>query len=149
MTTPLAYDKFIGWYPEFEDVPKGAVERQLDLSNMTLSVNAWGKWWTQACGLFTAHYLAIRFNLSEALATNGVRSATSSVGVVTNKSATTSGITEGVEVSGLVRSEDPIMADFSRTSYGLEYLSLMHMAIPAGNVIFSPSASAVAGIRRF
>lgn len=149
MITPLAYDKFIEWYPEFEDVPKGAVERQLDLSNMTLSENAWGKWWNQACGLFTAHYLAVRYNISEALHANGVRSATSSVGVTTNKSANTNGISEGVAVSGLVTGTDPLEADFGRTSYGLEYLSLMEMVIPAGNVIFSPSASAVAGIRRF
>lgn len=147
--TPLAYDMFIEWYPEFEDVPSGAVTRQLDLSNMTLSEHAWGKWWNQACGLFTAHYLAIRYNISDALHANGIRSATASVGVTTNKSATTSGITEGSAVSGLITGDNPIGADFGRTSYGLEYLSLMDMIIPSGNVIFSPSASAVAGIRRF
>lgn len=143
----LDYAQFLEWFPEFEDVPQGAVQRQLDLSNMTLSPSAWGKWWEQAVGLYSAHYLAIRFKLSEALNRHGMRSPTASVGTTTNKSANTNGISEGTAVSGLVTGDDPINADFGRTSYGLEYLSLMEIAIPPGLVVYSPSAAAVAGIR--
>lgn len=146
-TTPLSYDDFISWYPEFSELVQGAVERQLDLSNMTLSEPAWGKWWKQACGLFTAHYLAVRFDISQATYDNGVRPATSSIGVVTNKSANTNGLSEGSAVSQLVTSGNPIEADFARTSYGLEYLSLLHMVVPAGNIILSGDASASAGRR--
>lgn len=148
MSAPLTLTTFRGWYPEFDDVPDGSVDRQLALANMTLSPSAWGKWLEQALGLFTAHYLAVRFNISAALQDNGVRSPTSSIGTVTNKSATTSGISEGSANSALVTGDDPLAADFARTEYGLEYLSLMEMVIPAGGVLYSPSTAA-AGRRRF
>lgn len=143
--TPLTYDEFKAWYPEFADVPQGAVENQLDLSNMTLAYSAWGKWWRQAVGLFTAHYLALRFDISNGLAANGVKSPLGTIGVVTNKSANTSSLSEGSTVSGLVTSSDPIEADFGRTEYGLRYLSLLEMVVPTGNIIKSPDASEAIG----
>ena len=146
---PTDYASFIGRYPEFSGIPQAAVEDQLEFSAMTLAPAAWGKWWLRACWLFTAHYLAVRFNISAALFANGMRSPTASIGTVTSKSANTSGISEGSVTSGLVTSDNAIDADFGRTEYGLQYLSLLDMVIPPGHVVFSPSAAAVAGRSRF
>jgi len=141
MQTPLSYDGFVSWYPEFlfpEPSKVAAVQRQLELASMTLSSSAWGTWWQHACALYSAHYLALRFDISRALGDLGLKSATKSVGTTINKSANVSGISEGVAVSQLVTSNNPLEADFARTSYGLEYLSLMQRVIPPGRVICSP-----------
>ena len=143
MNSALTYTQFVDWFPEFEELPQNAVERQIDLSTTTLEPSVWGKWYEHAVCLFTAHYLAVRFNITNALFKHNIRSATNSIGTTNNRSATTSGITEGVALSGLVTSTNPIDADFARTSYGLEYLSLLNTVIPPGAVVYSPSAAAV------
>lgn len=148
MSSPVTYEEFIEGFPEFADIAEGAVKRQLDLSNMTLSRPAWGKWWRHAVELFTAHYLALRFNLAAALVENGMRSPTA-VGITTSQSANTTGLSESSTLNGLATSADAIEADFARTTYGLEYLSLLKMVVSPTSVVYSPSAASVAGIRRF
>lgn len=144
----LTYDLFIDAYPEFGDVPQSAIERQIDLSNLTLLESAWGKWYSHALMLFTAHYLAVRYNISAKLAELGLRSPVSSIGTVTNKSANTSGLSEGSATSQLITSANPIEADLARTEYGLEYLHLLKIVIPPGRVVYSPSSALSAGGRR-
>lgn len=140
----VTYEQFIADFPEFSEVPQGAVNRQLAMSNM-LSRPVWTKWWSQAVELFCAHYLAIRFKIGSALSANGLNDPFNAANVTTNKSVNTGGISEGNAPSALLTGDDPINVDFARTEYGLEYLSLMRMVVAPGNVIYSPMAASVAG----
>lgn len=144
LSPPLLLADFRTFYPEFVDVPDTAVQFQLDIANELLNPRAWGKFFIAAVALWTAHYLALKYNISQALSDNGMR-ATGDVGVVTNKSATTNGLTEGSSVSGLVTGDDPFTADFARTNYGLQYLSLMELIVPPGFLVYSPSTALVNG----
>lgn len=139
----VAYEQFIEDFPEFSQVPAGAVNRQLAMSN-TLSRSAWGRWWTFAVELFTAHYLAVRFKITSAINENGLNNPYDAANVTTNKSANTNGISEGNAPSQLLTGENPITADLARTEYGLEYLSLMNMVVAPGNIVYSPMAAAAA-----
>ena len=142
MNEPLSYTEFIQAFPEFANLAEPTVKFRLDFSNAWLSPGVWGKLWNHACGLVTAHYLFLRYNVTEGLAESGVMSPTSAIGVATNISANTSGLSQGMTVSGLVSSDNPVDADFARTEYGLEFLNLLYTMVPAGSVVYSPDTSA-------
>ena len=136
--TPLTYSDFIGEYPEFTSVAQAAVERRLLTTSNYLSEDAWGAFWLEAAFLFTAHKLALRFNISAAVFAAGMRSANSSIKTVTSQSASPDTLSESSVVSELVTSSDPFKADLARTSYGLEFLALMNTVISPANVVVSP-----------
>ena len=139
---PLTYTTFLEWFPEFSDVPTNVGEFRLSLSNDFLQSSVWGKLYQRACALLTAHYLYLRYNISDALNENGLRSPASTIGITTNKSANTNGLSEGSVTNSMITSDNPVVADLARTEYGLEFLDLLYTWVPAGNVVFSPDSSA-------
>ena len=139
---PLTYTTFLEWFPEFSDVPTNVGEFRLSLSNDFLQSSVWGKLYQQASALLTAHYLFLKYNISEGLTENGMRSPASTIGITTNKSANTSGLSEGSVTNSMITSDNPIVADLARTEYGLEFLNLLYTWIPACDIVFSPDASA-------
>lgn len=143
---PLTYEKFIEDFPEFKELPESAVQFQIDMSIAYLCRGAWDpRWYVFALELITAHYLAVRYNIGLGLIENGVRPPTAAIAIATSKSASTNGLSEGSTVNGLVNSGNPLLADFGRTGYGLQYLSLLEIAVPAGSVVYSPDSSQTVG----
>lgn len=138
----LTYTTFLEWFPEFSGVPTSMGEFRLELSNDFLQPSVWGKLYQRACALLTAHYLYMRYNVSDAVAENGMRSPASTIGFTTNKSANTSGLSEGSVTNAMITSDNPILADLARSEYGLEFLNLLYTWIPACGTVFSPDASA-------
>lgn len=134
------YDTFISDYLEFADLPPAAVNRQLRQSVLMLNLAAWGKWYEMAQGLWTAHYLALEYDISAKCAELGLRSPFD-VGTANNQSASTSSASIGFVTSAMLSSDDPIIADFARTRYGMQYLNLLYTVIPAGVVVCSQDTS--------
>ncbi len=143
----VTYDVFIADYPEFAGLPQRPVERKLELANMTLNKGVWGPWFEQAVELWTAHYLAVRYNIEDGAAEEGIKPPTGVAIVATNYSANTGGLSEGGTPSALLTSDDPLTVDMARTEYGLEYLALLKLIIPPGGIVYSPSVAATAGRR--
>lgn len=63
-----------------------------------------------------------------------------SSGITTSKSASNASLSESTELNAFVRSDNPLWADFGRTNYGLEYLSLLEETLPYSKVVYSRSA---------
>lgn len=135
------YDTFIVDYPEFADLPPAAVNRQLRQSVLMLNPGAWGKWYEMAQGEWTAHYLALEYDIAEKCKELGMRSPYD-VGTVNNQAASTSSVSIGTTTSAMLTGDDPILADFGRTTYGMKYLNMLYTVIPAGSVVYSPDTSA-------
>jgi len=135
------YDTWLADYPEFAEVPPAAVARQLRQSLLMLNPAAWGKWYETAQGDWTAHHVALEYNIAGKCAELGMRSPYD-VGVMHTQTASTNSLTVGYTPPALATGDDPIAAGFARTSYGLRYLQLLHTVVPAGGVVFSPDTSA-------
>lgn len=129
---------FLSIYPEFSQVPQCAVEGVGNHEDMVLSDTAWGDLRQHALFLRTAHRLAVRYNIGKNYRANGLNNGANS-GIVTSKSASNSSLSESTELNAFVRSENPIWADFGRTTYGLEYLSLLEENMPESKVVYSRS----------
>ena len=138
---PYTREDFIAEYPEFTDVPAPLVDRQFKHSALMLNSGVWGRWYTMAQGLRVAHYLALSHDISGKCSELGMRSPYD-VGTANSKSASTSSLSVSTTVSAMLSSDDPIVADFARTTYGMQYLNLLHTVIPAGLVVYSPDTSA-------
>lgn len=134
------YDTFIADYPEFASLPPAAVNRQLRQSVLMLSLGAWGKWYEMAQGEWCAHYLALEYDISAKCEELGLRSPYD-VGTANNQSASTSSASIGFVTSAMLSGDDPILADFGRTVYGMKYLNLLYTVIPAGAVVYSLDTS--------
>ena len=142
----IAYNQFIEHYPEFSESPGGipprpAVEHQLKRGNITLSRREWGENWPFAVELWTAHYLALRFNIKPGLMANGLRSLDSVIGVSQSISASSSSLSKSQTTPAMIGSQNPFYADMARTEYGLEFLSLLRTAISPGQIVESPDTS--------
>ncbi len=142
----ISVDDFLASYPEFADVPVSAIERQLKAACLMLSPCAWGKWLPLATELWVAHYLALSFDISGKQTELGMRSAYG-VGVGNSMSASTSSLSISSTTPAFLTGDDPILADMGRTTYGLEWLSLLYTVIPPGMIVHSPDTSLVAGRR--
>lgn len=134
------YETFIADYPGFADLPPAAVTRQLRQSVLMLNPGAWGKWYEIAQGEWTAHYLALEYDIAGKCAELGMRSPYD-VGTVNNQAASTNSVSLGTTTSAMLTGDDPILADFGRTTYGMKYLNLLYTLIPAGAVVYSPDTS--------
>lgn len=134
----MAYniDLFLQIYPEFSDVPQAAVEYELGLANRLLSDYSWGEYRNDALYLRAAHYLGVKFNIGLALKTRGMNGTSSAL--TTSMAASNASLSKGSALNAFVTSENPIWADFGRTTYGLEYLSLQAQCMEYGKVIKSP-----------
>lgn len=128
---------FIIAYPEFASINSEAIQMIACREDTILSDTAWGKLRRHALFLRVAHRLALRFSIGKQYTTNGLRNGASSA-ITTSKSASNASLSESSELNAFSRSENPIWADFGRTAYGLEYLSLLEENMPYGEVITSP-----------
>ena len=138
------YDTWFKRYPEFDIVPQAAAEAQLEDALLMLSPTAWGKYYDRAQALWTAHYLALRFDVSKRCKELGMRSPYD-VGTATSMNASTGSLAVTKSTSALLTGDDPILSDFARTLYGLEYLDLLYTVIPAGGIVYSPDTSDTEG----
>jgi len=120
---------FLAEFPEFANVAPTAVDRRLAQSAIALNPGRLGMWYDDLCFLWSAHYLYLRFDIGSGLDTNGLNEQENQ-GVTTSQSASTNGLASSTSVSALVSSDNAINADFSRTQYGLEFLSLLRQALP-------------------
>lgn len=134
------YETFIADYPGFADLPLAAVTRQLRQSVLMLNPGVWGKWYEIAQGEWTAHYLALEYDIAGKCAALGMRSPYD-VGTVNNQAASTNSVSLGTTTSAMLTGDDPILADFGRTTYGMKYLNLLYTVVPAGAVVYSPDTS--------
>jgi len=139
----MSYDckAFIAEYPEFgAPLPETAVERQLRQSALMLNPGAWGKWIEMARGLWTAHYLALEYDISAKILELGKHSPYD-LGQTINMVANTNGLTQGKAPSLMLTGDNPLLADFGRTDYGLRYLNLLYTVVAPGDVVYSPDTS--------
>lgn len=148
MLPPLDYTTFIEWFPEFSGLPSPPVKFRLELSNDFLDPCVWSKFYQRASALLTAHYLSLRYDISDGLQENGIKAPSSSVGFVNQKTANTNGLSEGSVTNAMVTGDDPFLADLSRTGYGLEFLSLLELWIPAGMVVYSKDTSSALRVKQ-
>lgn len=129
---------FLTEYPEFMQVNQCAVLKIGDREDGIVSDTSFGDLREHAVFLRTAHRLALRFNIGKQYKINGMRNGASS-GITTSKSASNSSLSESTELNAFVRSDNPLWADFGRTTYGLEYLSLLEETLPESKVVYSRS----------
>ena len=128
-------------YPEFGDLQDNAIKLQLGQSKIMLSSTVWGKYFQMAQGLWCAHYLALDWDITGNCAELGKKSPYD-VGTANNQTASTNSLSIGLVTSAMLSGDDPILADFGRTRYGMRYLNLLYTVIPAGAVVYSPDTSA-------
>lgn len=119
---------FLAEYPEFSGVAPQAVVRRITQALATLNRGKLGIYYEDAVYLWTAHYLFLRFDIGAGLDENGMQSQENE-GVITSQSANTTGLSSSSSVSALTSSDNPVEADFSRTKYGMEYLSLLRQTV--------------------
>ena len=120
---------FLAEFPEFANVALTAVDRRLTQSTIALNSGKLGMWYEDLCFLWSAHYLYLRFDIGSGLDANGMNDQENQ-GVTNSQSASTSGLSSSSSVTALVSGENVINADFARTQYGLEFLSLLRQALP-------------------
>lgn len=134
--------EFLCMYPEFEGLQQAAVNGVGQREDSIVSDHAFGDLRQHAVFLRTAHRLALRFNIGKQYGLKGLRNG-ATTGITTSKSASNSSLSESTELNAFVRSDNPLWADFGRTEYGLEYLSLLEETLPQSQVVYSPRVSDV------
>ena len=135
-------NKFLAEYPEFAEITQTAVTATGQREDDIVSDHAFGNLREHAVFLRTAHRLALRFNIGAIYSKKGLRNGASSA-ITTSKSASNASLSESSELNAFVRSDNPIWADFGRTAYGLEYLSLLEETMLHSQVVYSPRVSDV------
>ena len=125
----VTVEAFRAAFPEFADVPDAAVAGALETASLLWSPGRLGKFWERIVMLS----LAVRFNIGRALNAAGMKGA--EAGVVNSQSASTSSLSVTNANNGMVTGTDPFLADYARTSYGLELLSLLELIMPHGYVV--------------
>ena len=133
-----AYSDFIAAYPEFAGVPEAQGKRQLGLGVKLWSPGVVGNFHDEMVYLWTAHYLALRFNIADGLESSGVNPEMTGSGTVSSMSASVGSLSITNANSAMVSSDNAFEADMSRTRYGLEFLSLLDMVVGPGRVVISP-----------
>lgn len=140
--TPLDYETFVKWFPEFKTIDQGAAEFALEWANDMLPVKVWKCNWRRAAALYTAHMLYLRFLVTDqAAAEAGVRPGTAMLGAGSSVSVSTTSMSESKTATALMNSASPTEADLGRTEYGLQLLALIEAVIPVSRVVYSPDAS--------
>lgn len=138
------FDVMTFWheYPEFNSIEQAAVTAAGNREDSIVSDTAFGDLREHAVFLRTAHRLALRFNIGKQYGVKGLRNGANS-GITTSKSASNSSLSESTELNAFVRSDNPLWADFGRTLYGMEYLSMLEENLPVSQVVTSPRVSDV------
>lgn len=136
MSSDFDINVFLTMYPEFVQVDKCAIEAVGTREDMIVSDSSWGELRQHALFLRIAHRLALRFNIGKQYKRYGMRDSANS-GMVTSKSASNSSLSESSQLNAFAQSDNPIWADFGRTAYGLEYLSLLEENMVESQVVYS------------
>ena len=137
----VTYAEFIEDYPEFGSVPEKAINKRILLASQVLSSGALKEFYNEAVELLTAHWLCLRYNISSSMRDNGINPSLTNSGTVNSVSASSGSLSESYSHNSLMSSDDATTADWARTEYGLELLSLIDLVIPAGYVVYSGPAT--------
>lgn len=132
-------ETFLRDYPEFATLETAAA-RKLEQSKLMLAAGTWGRWHEMAQGLWTAHYLALSYDVTAGCRGLGRRNPYE-MGGISSMSAGPGSLSVTRSVSGLQTGTDPLKADYARTTYGLELLQLLQMVMPLCGVVLSADAS--------
>lgn len=135
----FVYEDFIAAFPEFSQIPESAVKYRGNFADRLIHPTNWGDFRTDAVFLFTAHCLAIEYNITAALKEFGKSTGVLNSGMVTSMSASNASLSQSFATNALVTSDNPLYADLGRTIYGLRYLELMEMTMAYGYVVISPN----------
>ena len=125
-------DRFWQSYREFRSIAFDNVLMWGTYSVSLLNMDNWGRFYQQAVALLTAHQLAKVFQVD--YDGDGMRDQ-ASTGIVTNKSANTSGMSEANSVSALLTGDDAFAADLAQTQYGLQLLALIKVVMPIASLV--------------
>jgi len=135
MTT---FASFIARFPEFGAIKvtapvtvESVCQIALDDADAFLSNTAFGPLRDKAVCLVAAHRTALRYDVSS----GGVISQ-NTPGVATSLTADTGSLSQVTSVSAMVIGKDPFKADYARTSYGLEFLSMVDVSMAGGNAVY-------------
>jgi hypothetical protein len=126
---------FLSRYPEFASINSdpavvtAMVENELDSADNMLSDTAFGKARNLAASLVVAHRLAVRFPSDDSVRNPNLP------GVLAGQGASTGGANQQLAHSSMVTSASPIKADYSRTNYGLQYLSLIQRSVCPAQIV--------------
>lgn len=121
-------------YPEFSNINPDptavttVVGYFLTDADNFISDSAFGALRDKAVGLLAAHRLALKFPLTGVTNQN-------IPGVINSQGASTSGLNISVATSALVTGDVAYRADYARTNYGLELLTLMDAAIAPARTV--------------
>lgn len=133
----VSYATFIARYPEFAAVipPTGTTVADIIGVHIAdaeayVSDSAFGALRDKAVCLVAAHRAALR-HMTQLAGMNGQNAP----GVATSVSAEVGGMSVVNTVSQMVSSPQSIRADFARTNYGLEYLSLVDVCVAGGKAV--------------
>lgn len=133
----LSYSDFIDIFPEFSGVSQNAIERQIRISTGLLNKDALGEFYQDCIGLLSAHYLCLRYNISSEMSKNGINQSMMNSGLINSVSASSGSLSESYSHNSLISGDDPTTADWSRTEYGLQLLSIIGMQIDPCSVVYS------------
>lgn len=129
---------FICNYPEFANISLRVIENAGLISYELLEKRQsyWKKLYWHALDLYTAHCLAVRYNIQGPAQENGINNPMGT-GAVTSYSASTSSLSLSNATNSLETSGDPVTLFLSKTLYGLQFLELVYLLFPAGDVVLS------------
>ena len=131
-------------YPEFDAINANPAQVTVIVGIFLADADAFtsdcafGTLRDKAVGLLTAHRLALKFPLTGVINQN-------IPGVINSQGASTSGLNIGVATSGMVTGDVPYRADYARTNYGLELLTLIDAAVAPAAVAGQGNADAQGG----
>lgn len=125
-------DRFWQSYGEFRGVPMDSVLTWGTYSVSLLNMGNWGRFYQQAVALLTAHQLAKVYQVDY---DSGNMRDQGTSGIVTSKSANTSGMSESNSVSALLTGDDAFTADLAQTQYGLQLLALIEVLMPIASLV--------------
>lgn len=134
----FVYDDFVEAYPEFGKLPESGVKYRGSFADRFVSKTTFGEFRTDAVYLYTAHCLAIEYNITSALKGVGKNSSMLNTGIAGSISASNASLSQSFINNSLVTSDNPLFADLGRTVYGLRFLELLMLAADYGYAVLSP-----------
>lgn len=141
MAKALTAEKFLEWFPEFSGAPKPTVERAVLFNNSTYPERVWGEKWPLASALVTAHELYLRYDISAELEKLGMKDPGSFLsGTVAGMSASSNSLSQNFAVSQLLTGNDPEMAYWAQSRYGIDFW-MMVLQLGVSGVVYSPDTS--------
>ena len=139
-THTYTQEEFLQVFPMFKNtedrelIPDAVMEMFLDLTNMVVSEDRFGRMWKMACGYYLAHMLTLWLtgNVPEGSDPEDIVAAGSSMGAVTSESA--DGVSYSLDTSAV--QDLTGWADFKLTRYGVQYASLARLLARGGMYVW-------------